>query len=119
VGSYRQGCPARSQLLAPAQRYTSVEVSEIRQPGSFGPEFAKAVSLRVDDARLTVELESAVAAKRLVGLAEDLCCSAISAARRPVGCRDGRWRQPTYVIPVLHHSLLRSAERLSCRLARA
>jgi hypothetical protein len=119
VGPYRQGCPARSQLRAPAQRYTSVDVSEIRQPGSFGPEFAEAVSQRVDDARLTVELGSAVAANRLVGLAKNLCRSTISAARRPVGCLDGRWCQPTYVIPVLHHSLLRSAERLSCRLARA
>ena len=82
-------------------------------------DFAEAISLRVDDARLTVELGSAVAANRLVGLAENLCCSAISAARRPVGCLDGRCRQPTYVIPVLHHSLLRSAERLPCRLTRA
>lgn len=117
VDPYRQGCPARLQLLAPAQRYTSVDVSEIRQPGSSGPDFAEAVSLRVDDARLTVELGSAVAANRLVGLAENLCCSTISAARRPVGCLDGRCCQPTYVIHVLHHSLLRSAERVSCRLA--
>ena len=77
MGPHRQGCPARLQLLASAQRYTSVEVSDIQQPGSFGPDFAEAVSLRVDDARLTVELGSAVAANRLVGVAENLFCNAI------------------------------------------
>jgi hypothetical protein len=86
---YRRACPARFQPDATRQRHWIFDCLESSRQFASGADCAKAISLRVDDARSPVELGSVVAAIELVGITEILCLGTISAARRALRCVRG------------------------------